>query len=334
MPSHVSVIVPCFNEERTIGFLLESILRQSYPIEEIEVIVADGMSKDGTRDKVEAFAQKHPTLRVRLIDNPKRIIPAALNRAVGHAKGDILVRLDAHSVPADDYIERCVSTIERTGAANVGGVWEIQPSGDRWMARAIAIAAAHPLGAGGARYRTGGEAGATDTVPFGAFPREWIERVGFFEEELETNEDYEFNVRLRQAGGVIYFDPEIRSTYFARPDLISLGKQYARYGYWKARMLRRFPSSLRWRQAIPPLFVCAIIMLAALGFLFNPAWWILGGVFGLYVVITCIAGLISGVRKRDLFAAVSVPLAFWVMHFAWGGAFLWSVLRGLRRRYH
>ncbi|MEJ2606517.1 MAG: glycosyltransferase family 2 protein [Anaerolineales bacterium] len=245
MSTFVSIIVPCFNEERTIGFLLESIFHQSYPLDNIEVIIADGISTDGTRQIVEAFKAEHPKLSIRLIDNPKRIIPAALNRAIEHAKGDVLIRLDAHSVPADDYVERCVSTIMRTGAANVGGVWEIKPSGDHWMARAIAIAAGHPLGAGDARYRTGGEAGATDTVPFGCFPRDWIERVGFFEEELETNEDYEFNVRLKQAGGVVFFDPAIRSIYYARPDLISLGKQYARYGYWKARMLIRFPSSLR-----------------------------------------------------------------------------------------
>ncbi len=334
MSPFVSIIVPCFNEERTIGFLLDAILRQTYPIDDIEVLIADGMSTDATRDIVKGFKREYPDLHVRLVDNPKRVIPAALNRAIEHSKGDILVRLDAHSMPARDYVERCVSVIKRTGAANVGGAWDIQPSEDDWIARAIAIAAAHPLGAGGARYRTGGEAGETDTVPFGAFPRTWLEKVGRFDEELETNEDYEYNVRLKQAGGVIYFDPEIRSTYYARPDLISLGKQYARYGFWKARMLKRFPSSLRWRQAIPPLFICAIIFLAMCGFLLKPAWWLLGIVLGIYLAVTCVAGLISGLHRRDLFAAIGVPLAFWVMHFAWGGAFLWSVFRGLIRRYH
>ena len=132
-----------------------------------------------------------------------------------------------------------------TEAANVGGVWDIRPGGEGWVARSIAAAVAHRLGAGDAGYRAGARAGEVDTVPFGAFDRRWLERVGAFNEELLTNEDYEYNYRLRQAGGMIWLDPSIRCVYFARPTLSALARQYWRYGFWKAHMLTRYPRSLR-----------------------------------------------------------------------------------------
>ena len=332
MNKEVSIIVPCYNEEGTISLLLEAIHRQSYHRKAMEVIIADGMSTDGTRLKINEFVSRHPDLRIFVVNNKKRTIPAGLNRAIEEAKGDIIIRLDAHAAPEQNYVERCVATLERTGAANTGGVWKIQPLKDDWKSRGIAAAAAHPLGAGGARYRSGGKAGATDTVPFGAFPRHWLEKVGAFQEDLETNEDYEYNVRLRRAGGVVYFDPEIQSVYYARPDFISLAKQYARYGYWKARMLRRFPSSIRLRQALPPIFVTSLVGLGLIGVVFRPAWWLLGTVLGLYVAITSLAGWVAGFLSRDPGIAIGLPIALWTMHFLWGGAFIWSMINNWRRR--
>jgi succinoglycan biosynthesis protein ExoA len=322
----VSVIVPCFNEQRTIGSLLQAIHDQTYPLMDIEVIIADGMSTDGTREVIREFSEEHPNLSIHLIDNPARIIPAALNKAIRAANGEVLVRLDAHSIPDRDYIERCLVVLENTGSANVGGMWQIRPSGDGWMARSIAVAASHPLGAGDARYRTGGEAGEVDTVPFGAFQREWVDRVGFFDETLLTNEDYEFNVRLRRAGGVIRFDPTIRSAYFARSDFPSLARQYVRYGYWKARMLRRYPGSLRWRQAIPPLFVLTLILLGFVALLWNPARLLIAVQLSLYALLVFLVGAVRSLQQGDWGILVGFPLAVWTMHFAWGGAFLWSVL--------
>ncbi len=332
MKPEVSIIVPCYNEEKTISLLLEAIDNQSYDRAAVEVVIADGMSTDGTRARIDEFIAGHPDLRIRVVENEKRIIPAGINRAIENAKGDILVRLDAHAAPDREYVASCVAALERTNAANVGGVWDIRPSEDRWMPRAIAVAAAHPLGAGDARYRTGGKAGETDTVPFGAFPRRWVEKVGPFEEDLETNEDYEYNVRLKRAGGMIYFDPEIRSTYYARPDFVSLAKQYARYGFWKARMLLRYPASIRWRQVIPPVFVGAVVVLGLLGFVFKPAWWLWGSAVGSYLVLTLIGALISARRKRDPGLLIGFPLALWTMHFSWGGAFIWGMLNHRGRR--
>ena len=270
-------------------------------------------------------------MSVRMIDNPGKTIPLALNLGIREAKGGIVVRLDAHSVPASDYVERCVATLERTAAANVGGVWDIRPSADKWITRSIAMAAAHPLGAGGARYRTGGPEGPVDTVPFGAFDREWLERVGPFNEDLLTNEDYEYNLRLRQAGGVIWFDPSIRSTYFARGTLRELARQYLRYGYWKGRMLKRHPGSLRWRQALPPLFVLGIVLLGALAPFAEWARNLLLLQVGLYIATTAGAGIVRAVRLRDLILALGMPLALWTMHLSWGVAFWAGLGAGLFR---
>ncbi|MFQ5944209.1 MAG: glycosyltransferase family 2 protein, partial [Anaerolineales bacterium] len=249
MRSHVvSVIVPSYNESATIKGLLEGLIEQSYELEHLEMVIADGGSTDGTVDVINEFRLQHPELNLRIVHNPDHTIPAGLNTAISEASGSTIVRLDAHSRPNVDYIERSLETLATTRAANVGGIWEILPSGDGWISRSIASAAASWLGAGDARYRVGGEAGPVDTVPFGAYPKEWLDKVGPFDETLLTNEDYEYNHRIRQAGGVVWFDPSIRSQYFARSSLSALARQYARYGFWKARMVVRHPQSVRLRQ--------------------------------------------------------------------------------------
>ncbi len=266
MPA-VSVIVPCYNEQNTILLLLEAIYAQTYPRPQMEVVIADGLSKDQTRWQIADFQARHPDLTVQIVDNPNRTIPSGLNRAIQAAQGEMIVRLDAHSVPQPDYVARCVTALEQGFGNSVGGVWEIRPRGSGWQACAIALAAAHPFGVGDAHYRYTTTAQVVDTVPFGAFHRSLVERIGYFDEHLLTNEDYEFNVRLRQAGGKIWLDPAIRSIYFARANLVELARQYWRYGYWKARMLRRYPGTVRWRQALPPLFVLSLLILLLTGYL-------------------------------------------------------------------
>ena len=236
----VSIIVPCYNEEATIQLLLKSIYDQTYTHSEIEVVLADGMSTDQTRAEVAAFQRRYPDLLVKVVDNPKRIIPAALNTALAAAQGEFIIRLDGHSMMYPEYVKNCVADLEQGKGDNVGGVWEIHPAGTGWIARSIAAAAAHPFGVGDALYRFTNRAGAVDTVPFGAFRRSLVEQVGHFDESLLTNEDYEFNTRIRQQGGTVWLDPAIRSVYFARPKLSALARQYWRYGYWKLRI--RWPN--------------------------------------------------------------------------------------------
>lgn len=322
----VSIIIPCYNEQATIRLLLDALYEQTYPRANMEVLISDGMSTDDTRDEIAAFQNDHSDLDVRIVDNPLRSIPAAVNRAIESSRGEIIVRLDAHSKPYPDYVERCVTALEENRGDNVGGVWEIHPGADTWMARSIAVAAAHPLGVGDALYRHAKHAAEVDTVPFGSFNRELVDRIGYFDETLLTNEDYEFNVRIRNMGGRIWLDPSIRSIYFARSSLMELMKQYWRYGFWKWRMLRRYTNTLRWRQALPPLFVLSMIVLA-LATVFVPlAGVVLMGELFVYFFILMIVGLQVGLRQRMPYLFLGLPMVISVMHISWGTGLLWSIL--------
>lgn len=328
MPSTVSVIVPCYNEQETIGSLLAAVLAQTYPRRQLEVVIADGLSQDNTRTVITEFGRAHPDLTLRLVDNPQRTIPSGLNTAIGSSRGDIIVRLDAHSIPIPEYVERCVQAIERGRGSNVGGVWMIRPGNGGWMARGIAAAAGHRLGAGDALYRVGAREGPVDTVPFGAFRKSLVDKLGGFDETLLTNEDYEFNARVRRDGGVIWLDPGIRSTYIARSSLSQLARQYWRYGYWKFQMLRRHPSTLRWRQALPPALVLSVVLLTIAAILW-PKILILPVIeVGAYLLALLAAGLDMAWRAHDAGLILSGMLAIATMHFAWGSGFLWSLGTG------
>jgi len=322
----VSVIVPCYNEENTIQLLLSAILSQNFEKEKIEVIIADANSEDQTRIKIVEFAEKHKELSICTVVNPGRTIPAAVNAAANRASGEILVRMDAHSVPDKDYIFHSVNLLKSGKAQNVGGVWEIQPGSKTCIAKAIARAASHPLGAGDANYRISRKSGYVDTVPFGAFRKDVFMKLGQFNEKMLSNEDYEFNTRLRKNGGKVWMDTRIRSKYFARKNLKEIARQYWRYGFWKVKMLKNHPDSLRWRQAIPPLFLLFIFIFGILSFL-NPIALIIFLVgTSAYLLALIIASLIESVRRREI-SYLLMPFAFIAMHFNWGGGFLYSLFK-------
>ncbi len=326
MPPFVSIIVPCYNEQATIRSLLDAICAQTYPRARMEVVIADALSQDGTRQAIAAFASEHPDLPLRIVDNRPRTIPSGLNLAIGAARGEILLRLDAHSIPIPEYVARCVQALEAGKGANVGGAWTIRAGGSGWIPESIAVAAAHPLGVGDAKYRLEAGAGAVDTVPFGAFRRELIEKVGGFDETLLTNEDYEFNARVRRSGGLVWFDPQIRSTYIARASLPGLARQYWRYGFWKFKMLRRYPETIRWRQALPPLFLASLMFLGVLCFWFSIARFVLFLEFIFYLLTLLAAGIHAALRQRRPLLVPGLMLAIATMHISWGGGFLWSLL--------
>jgi len=323
---NISVIVPCYNEEATIQQLLKAIYDQSYPQNDIEVIIADGLSTDCTRTVIQEFQISHPDLVIRIIDNKKRDIPSGLNRAIENAQGKYLIRMDAHSIPDRDYIKYCIDGLDKGLGDNVGGIWKIEPGATTWIAKAIAVAASHRLGVGDALYRVGGTAQEVDTVPFGAFRRELIEKIGAFDETLLTNEDYEFNTRLRQSGGKVWLDPSIHSIYYARSNLKELSQQYWRYGYWKAQMLRRYPQTLRWRQILPPLFVLALISLGFLSLGWYFARWLLVIIVLLYTMVIMIVGIQMSFKHKDISLAIGVPLAIATIHLSWGTALLWGLV--------
>ncbi len=326
MPPSISIIVPCYNEEATIGLLLNAILQQTYPRRELEVIIADGLSEDKTRDVIAAFQQAHPDLQMRIMENACRKIPSALNLAARAARGEFVVRLDAHSMPIPEYVERCVTDLHQGKGSVVGGVWSIRSGGSGFIAEGIARAAAHPLGVGDAMYRLQAAEGAVDTVPFGSFRRGTFEALGGFDESLLTNEDYEFNTRVRQRGEVVWLDPRIRSTYIARATLPALARQYWRYGFWKLKMLQRHPGSIRWRQALPPAFVASLVLLGVAAVFLPLARLLLSLEVALYALALAAAGLQAAVRRSMPLLIPGLMLAIATMHLAWGSGFLWSLL--------
>ena len=321
----VSIIVPCYNEQSTIRLLLNAIFQQRFALDEMEVIIADGMSTDDTRQEITSFQEEHPDLMIRIVDNPQRIIPAALNRALEAATGEFIVRLDAHSMPDEMYVAQSVADLEAGLGDNVGGVWHIHPGAVGWVAESIAVAAAHPLGVGGALYRYTTTAAEVDTVPFGAFRRSLLGEVGLFDETLLTNEDYEFNTRIRLNGGKIWLNPQIHSVYFARETFGKLGTQYFRYGFWKWRMLKRYPGTLRWRQALPPVFVASLVVLMIAALFWPLAGILLGLELLAYFTILVLGTGSLAMRRKKLYLLAGVPLAIAVMHVCWGSGFLISI---------
>jgi len=322
----VSIVIPCLNEEKTIQSLLDAIFNQTYPIEKMEVIIADGNSNDQTRMKIADFQNGHEELEIRVLDNPVRRIPTGLNLAIRAARGQIITRMDAHAIPAADYVERSVAALKEGLGDNVGGVIDVKPGAENWIGRAISVAVAHPLGVGDAKYRWANSAGEADTVAFGTYYKSKVDEIGYYNEELRINEDYEFNSRIRARGGKIWIDPKIRAVYFSRADLNGLAKQYFSYGFWKVKMLRKNPETLRWRQALPPLFVFGILMLLLLSGVLELARILLLICLGAYLLILLTASARVAVKRSDISLVPGIPLAIMTMHFCWGSGFLWSLL--------
>lgn len=320
----VSVIVPCYNEQATIRKLLDSLRSQTYPLAKMEVVISDGFSTDRTRAVIAEFQKDHADLAVRVVDNKAKTIPSGVNQAIRESRGEIIIRLDAHSMPIPEYVQRCVEAHQTGKGDNVGGVWDIQPGADTWIAESISFAAAHPLGVGDAMYRLNAKPGSVDTVPFGSFRRELIQKIGAFDETLLANEDYEFNTRVRESGGVVWLDPAIRSIYFSRSTLKKLVEQYWRYGFWKFKMLKRYPHTLRWRQALPPVFVLFLFSLIVLSLGMRFAQVLLALQVFAYFFVLGLAGLQLAIKTRKGFLIWGLPLAIATMHISWGAGFLWS----------
>jgi succinoglycan biosynthesis protein ExoA len=296
----------------------------------MEVLVVDGGSRDGTPDIVRAFAAESSPLEVRVVNNPARIIPAALNVGIRAARASVIVRMDAHSIPDTRYVERSVRALDESRGAVVGGVWDMHPLNPRPIARSIAAAAGSPIAVGDAHYRFARTAAHVDTVPFGAFRRELAEAIGGYDETLPVNEDYEFNARVRATGARIWMDPGIRSRYVPRSSLRALARQYVRYGYWKAEMLTRHPGTLRARQALPPAFTAGLAALAVASVRSRTARRLLALQVLPYAGAITAAGVDHARRRRDVAVGVGMPLATATMHLAYGAGFLFRLGRGRR----
>jgi glycosyltransferase involved in cell wall biosynthesis len=285
MPAWVTLIMPIRNEAGFIERSLGAVLAQDYPADRLEVLVVDGMSDDGTRAIVGQMLDGRRNAQ--LLDNPERIVPAALNIGLTAAKGEVIVRVDGHTIIEPDYVTRCVAALAETGLECTGG--PMRAVGQTHFGQAVALATSHPFGIGGARFHYATEPQEVDTVYLGCWPRLALRKMGGFDEEMACNEDDEFNYRLRAGGGRIWLDPSIRSVYFCRPDLRSLWRQYFRYGLWKVRVFQKVPGSAQLRHWVPPLFALAVFggLLTALLLPFLRPFYLAG--LGLYLLAALIA---------------------------------------------
>jgi cellulose synthase/poly-beta-1,6-N-acetylglucosamine synthase-like glycosyltransferase len=253
----VSIIIPCRNEEKYISKCLDSLLDNNYPKGLIEIFMIDGMSEDNTREIIKRYIEKYPFIK--LLNNSKRIVPTALNIGIKEVRGDIVIRIDAHSIYPSNYIEKLVLWIRESKTDNVGGIFITKPGAETAIARAIAVILSHPFGVGNGLFRIGiKEPKYVDTVPFGAYRREVFNKIGLFNERLIRNQDLEFNLRLKKAGGKILLVPEIVSYYYARADLKGLFKQNFWNGFWViySTKFAKMPFSVR--HLIPFFFLISL----------------------------------------------------------------------------
>src|ERR1700730_6872569 len=322
----VSVIVACRNERKTIRNLLDSISRQSLGGAKIEVLIADGRSDDGTRQILELY--RRIVLPLRVIDNPAKIASAGLNAAIRAARGEIIIRMDAHSEYAPDYIRRCLEVLDETRADNVGG--PALTRADGYLPRAIAFAYHCGFACGGEKFHDAEHEGYVAAVPYGCWRKSTLERIGLFDESLSRNQDDELNLRLIASGGKIWQSPKIVSWYRPRGSLTALFRQYLQYGFWKVSVIRKHGKPASWRHLIPG--ACLLIgvgsLLGAAGaILSGSASWksafvnACAGLAGLYLAVSIATAFLIARRDGWRFLLI-LPVVFATYHLSYGLGFL------------
>lgn len=321
----VTVVVPMRNEERFIGECLDSLTRQDYPSDRIEVLVVDGRSEDASRSIVLAKSWEYDFIR--LLDNPKRIAPAALNVGIQNARGDVIIRLDAHNFAASDFISKNVAYLSKPGVDCVGG--PIQIVSRSFVGKAISLAMSCPFGVGDSLYRYSQREQYVDTVQNPAYHREVFERVGYFDEELVRNQDIEFNYRLRRNGGKVLLTPEVRSYYYPRSSLKGLWKQNFANGFWNIKTVRKTPGSLSVRHFVPLVFVIALGSSMLLSTFFTLARILLLFILSSYFALALGYSVMIGWRKGP--CAALLPLVFPTLHISYGLGSVWGLVEWVRR---
>lgn len=317
----VSVIMPVLDEERYLADAVRHILAQDYP-GEIELVIALGPSRDRTDAIAAELCAADP--RVRTVPNPTGKTPAALNAAIAASRHEIVVRVDGHGLLAPGYIAAAVRLMRETGAANVGGVMHAE--GVTVFERAVAVAMTSKLGVGNAKFHTGGAAGPADTVYLGVFRREILEKHHGYNEAFIRAQDWELNHRIRDAGGLIYFSPELHVTYRPRPNLRKLARQYFEYGRWRRVVMRTHSGTASLRYLAPPLAVLAVILGTLLGIvsLFTVPWLAVGFAAPVGYALGIGLGALWESRGKPADVRLRLPVVLATMHFSWGWGFLTS----------
>jgi len=329
----ISVIIPCRNEAGFIDQCLDSLLANDVGESRLQVLVVDGQSTDGTREIIARYAERHPC--VRMLENPRRHTPTALNIGIDHAKGDVIVRLDAHTVYPRDYVRMCVESLEAYDADNVGGVCRAVARSDGLRARALAAVSSHPFGVGNAYFRIGSDSPReVDTVPFGCYRRSVFDRIGRFNEHLARSQDYDFNLRLRRAGGRIVLVPSIVCDYLIRSTIGDFAKHRLRDGFWLLYPLRFGVKTYGPRHLVPAAFVLGLALLAILSATYGfPFGWLLAGVASIYTAVALVVSVRVAARDKEPWFALIMPPLFLLLHVCYGVGTIAGGISALFQRY-
>jgi glycosyltransferase involved in cell wall biosynthesis len=328
----VSIIIPCRNEAKFFGKCLESVLANDFLKDKLEILIIDGMSEDKTREIINQYAETYTCIRV--LENPKKVVPTALNIGIKNAVGQIIIRMDAHNIYSKDYISKCVQYLKKYNVDNVGGIWVTLPGADTVVAQSIALALSHPFGVGNAHYRVGlKEPKLVDTVPFGCYRKDVFERIGLFDEDLVRNQDDEFNMRLIKNGGKILLVPEIISYYYARDTLSKLSRMLFQYGYFKPLVVKKVGSVLTWRQLIPSLFITSLIISGILSLMAKYFLVVFLLILLSYLFTNILFSLLITLNKGVKYLFF-LPVVFTTMHCSYGIGYLKGVIDFILLRKH
>ncbi|MFL3051213.1 MAG: glycosyltransferase family 2 protein [Candidatus Neomarinimicrobiota bacterium] len=311
--TQVSIIIPMLNEEKYIGKCLMSLVNQDWEGPPIEVIVVDGLSKDRSQEIVEGFMSNFS--RLRIIENPNRITPISLNMGVKASTGEVIIILGAHSYVSEDFISKNLFYLNTMVVDCVGG--SIAPIGDSYQGDSIALAMSSPIGVGNAFYRYSKVQRLVDTVQFGAYRRAIFEKVGFFDEDLVRNQDFELNHRIVSTGGRILLAPEVHGYYVVRSSILKLFKQYFDYGYWKTKVILKEVSAFRLRYQIPPIFIVSLGITGILGLFFPIFLSLFKSILFLYGSLVILTSLKISINNGIKYFPV-LPFAFMTLHFGFG----------------
>ncbi len=326
MNPFVTILIPCFNEEKYIGALCRDILGQNYPQERIEVFFIDGGSSDNTRNAIEQYSSGFYSTRI--LDNKERYVSYALNFGIEQASGEVIIRMDAHARYPTDYVSKLVNSLYELNADNVGGSWHTVPSGSGLKAEAIALAMSSVFGVGNALYRLNiKKIRQVDTVPFGCYRREVFDKCGTFDVELIRNQDDEFNARLIKAGGKIFLIPGVRITYFARESIRKAMKMFFQYGYFKPLVNLKLGRAATIRQFIPPIFFL-LMSLLIISSLWN--YW-MAVVFLIALSVHLLFGIIFSIpavfRTKRAGLLFMLPIVFLLVHLSYGYGYISGISR-------
>lgn len=327
----VSIIIPLRNEEKFIIKCLDSILAQDYPKENLEVLVVDGISQDKTKEIVEKYAKEYGFIRI--LDNPKKYTPSGLNIGIKAAKGEIIIRLDAHADYEKDYISKCVKYLEEKGVDNVGGILKTLPAENTLMARSIALSLSSIFGAGNSAFRTGvSEPTFVDTVFGGCYKKSIFEKIGYYNEDLIRSQDMELNMRLKKAGGKILLMPDIVAYYYPKTKIQDFFRHNIQDGFWSVYAMKFAKMPFGLRHYVPLFFVCALALSFLLGFFISPFKNLFYFIIVLYAAFSLFFSFHIAQKERKYNLMFVLPIVFVVRHFGYGIGSLWGIIRLLENK--